>query len=284
MSHLGTDRETERFSRSLAKASAERQLPLRLHIALFQFLLIREIRFTLFFLLSEHDHIPTVMLAVVALGLTAAVKKIQKLCPVLRRNGKALFSLARIKIQILSPNRDHPRRVSRTLHTPLDFQAVYAACGEHRNQIQAAQILTAQQQTLLRGLFPVPHQTVRQTAGLCTAPAVSGSAAEQTRHKTLAGISITKCTVYKTLHLESCLLLDAYQLFQTEFPRRNHTAHPETPEKSRRLRSRNGGLGACMKGKKRELPMQNSQGSQVLYDCRIQSRFIIRRNILRQRL
>ena len=30
--------------------------------------------------------------------------------------------------------------------------------------------------------------------------------------------------------------------------------------------------------------MQNSQGSQVLYDCRIQSRFIIRRNILRQRL
>ena len=144
----GADLQAHGCAIPLKKAPAERQLPHCLHIAPFERFLIRNILLPLLLLFLQHNHIAPIVLLIIALGLAAPVKEIQKMLSIRRFDSKSLCALARIEIQILPPDGYDTCRIARTLHAPFYFQAVNAALREQREQIQAAEILTAEEQPL----------------------------------------------------------------------------------------------------------------------------------------
>ena len=114
-----------------------------------------------------------------------------------------------------------------TLHPTFDFQRVNPRIKELRYKIYCIQITRREEKVACgfsQHIFSLRiNHGVRQTAGLCTAPAIPAAAADHTAHQTLPRIADTKRAMHEALDLNMCIGTYMANFRNAKFTRQNNT-------------------------------------------------------------
>ena len=220
---------------------------------------------------------------------TATVVEIQKHLPVFLTDTvplfrilsrifslRAFFIIFQIKICILPVLERNCRRILRLLHPSFNLEGINPALDHLRDQFQSTDILKTQQ--ILR--FLGVRCLIEQSARLRTLSPVTASATDKAAEQALSRITVAECPMDKAFDLKLRLTGNLLHLCHTQFSGSNNALCAFFFKKLCSINSRKCHLGTCVDRKIREMLPDKPEKSDILYNHRIQSLSVIRKQII----
>ena len=128
----------------------------------------------------------------------------------------SFFLKLKIMIRIFPIHLYNRIDIFRLLHSSFYLKWINPRIDQFRQNVYCTQILQTHQICRFLSIY-----LIRKTARLCALSSVAAPSTDHTAEKTLAGITIAQCSMYKTFHLQSRLSLHITDFPERKFSRRH---------------------------------------------------------------